>query len=722
MAGSVSCSSGTVRAVCSYGSWRYLMNGVERAAQELGSEHQTGAQRVTRKRLVDSLNSLNFRGDPVTVHLEHVRYGTLLFLRAYPQPCTGDILECTWAEPSPANIATSYTVRNFMVDRGLDLLIVDAQIKEMTDSGITFLLPEECRGHRLRRAKRYASEGVRVTLMQDAATCSGILDDFTTDSFRVIVSIQPPQTFEWINEKAPLYTVFSDGSTVLFTRECRITRQTESKYERVLVLEPLYGEDPKPRQDRLNSEGHLLVPRPGVAFNHPLARKRMSLEVDEISPAWFSVTEYYESSALFAGLVLPQIELEVAPGFSLTCMAQVSRGEVREVDGEKTVKWWIVVLDMGIEDQGKLFALLQRAQGSTSHVNGKVDLEDLLAFFFDAGFVYPKKYAALHTHKEQFRETYKKLYLENPAIARHFIQMDKGVIQGHLSMVRFYENTWMLHHHAAIGQNGAGLRVLNQARDYVNDYRCLHSSHLDYLICYFRPNNKFPNRVFGGFSRALSNPKHCSIDAFAYLDFHFKSHSREEEENSWRLDPAKPEDLEELSNFYEYASGGLMVKALNLGPDTRDANTLNGEYEKLGFRRETHLFALKKDGALKAFALAVVSDTGFNLSNLTNCVHVFVIDGEDLPADVLYRHLALLSPHYMEDEIPLLLYPLSYAENQSIPYEKVYNLWAFDTKYVGSFYEYMDRMLSGKRGAERDRKAIRGIVRLLEPPPAAPSA
>jgi hypothetical protein len=125
---------------------------------------------------------------------------------------------------------------------------------------------------------------------------------------------------------------------------------------------------------------------------------------------------------------------------------------------------------------------------------------------------------------------------------------------------------------------------------------------------------------------------------------------------------------------------------------------------------------------LKALALAVVSDTGFNLSNLTNCVHVFVIDGEDLPADVLYRYLAPLSPHYMEDEIPLLLYPLSYADNQSIPYEKVYDLWAFDTKCVGSFYKYMDRMLSGKRGAERDRKAIRGIVRLLEPPQAAPPA
>ncbi len=83
---------------------------------------------------------------------------------------------------------------------------------------------------------------------------------------------------------------------------------------------------------------------------------------------------------------------------------------------------------------------------------------------------------------------------------------------------------------------------------------------------------------------------------------------------------------------------------------------------------------LKKDGKLKAVVLAMVSDTGLNLSNLTNCVHVFVMDGEDLQVSALYRHLSLLSPHYTEDEIPVLLYPLSYVENQSISYEKVYDL------------------------------------------------
>jgi hypothetical protein len=687
------------------------MNEVERADQELGSEHQAGAQRISKKRLVDSLNCLNFHEDPIIVHLEHARFGNPLFLRAYPQPCSGDELHCLWAEPCAANIVTSYTAKNFMIDRGLDLFIVDPQSSEMSDTGITFVLPEECRGLRLRRARRYASEGVQVSLMQDGATFSGILDDFTTHSFRVLVSIQPPQTFEWINEKAPLYAVFSAGSTVAYTGECRIIRQSESKRERALVLEPLYG---KPRRDRLSADGYTLVPRWSVAFDHPLARKRVSLEVEEVSTCWFSVIENYESAVLFPGLVIPRVEIEIAPGFSLTCRAQVSSGDVQEGDGQQTVKWSVVVLDMSIEDQGRLFALLQRAQHQKSHVCGKVDLDDLLTFFFDTGFVYPKKYATLHMYKERFRETYKKLYLANPAITRHFIQLDKGVIQAHLSMIRFYENTWLIHHHAATGQNGAGLRVLNQVRDYVTDYRGLYSSHMDYLTCYFRPNNRFPNRVFGGFARALSNPRQCSVDSFAYLNFCFAGHEGGwEGDQGCRLDVATAGDLAEFSAFYDYVSGGLIVKALDLGPDMRDTGTLNDEYEKLGFKREKHLFSLYKDGQLKALVLALVSDTGLNLSNLTNCVHVFIMDGDDLPVDVLYRHLALLSPHYAEDEIPVLLHPLSYVENQSIPYEKVYNLWAFDTRYAESFYQYMDRLVNGKKGVDRDGNAIQGIVRPL---------
>ena len=194
----------------------------------------------------------------------------------------------------------------------------------------------------------------------------------------------------------------------------------------------------------------------------------------------------------------------------------------------------------------------------------------------------------------------------------------------------------------------------------------------------------------------LGNPKWCSVDAFACLGFRFGDGPSVKSDCGWTLDVATAEDVSELVSFYECSSGGLAMKALDIEQETTETNTIDGEFAKLGLKREKALFSLKKGASLKAVLLAVVSDIGLNMSGLTNCVHLLVTDPEELTTDVLYRHLDLLSPHYSESEIPILMYPASFAEDRSIPYEKIYNLWAFDTRHTGRFYEYMGRILRKK--------------------------
>jgi hypothetical protein len=672
------------------------MSGMEKSAGDQEKGELTAAQRVPKRRLVDALNHVNFLRDSIIMNLEHVRYGSSLSLRAYPQPCTDSELQCLWVEPPPVNLSMSYVFRNLMVDRGLDLLVTGAEAAEMTEAGIRVRLPDECRALQPRKARRYKCSGVQATLMQDGASFTGVLEEFTALSFRVLVSAEPPRTFDWIDEETPVYVVLSDAKEMLYSGQCRIIRHTETRRRRVIVLEPLRRETAKLSRDRASSTGLALTPQPSIAFSHPLTGKKANLEVEDLSPCWLSTTEYYDSSMLFPGLIIPVIELETMPGFSVRCRGQVGPGHVHENHGEKTVKWIIAVLDMGIEDQGRLFACLQKATQERSYLYGDVDLDDLLAFFFDTGFVYPKKYAALQSYKEQFKETYRKIYLENPVIARHFIEVDKGSIHGHLSMIRFYENTWIMHHHASRGQNKGGLAVLGQARDYVSDYKHFSSSHMDYLICYFRPNNKFPSRMFGGFAKTLGNPKWCSVDAFACFSFQFRGGPFGERDDDWSLGVAGAEELSELVTSYESSSGGLAMKALDIEPETAETHTIDAEYAKLGLKREKTLFALKKDAKLKAVFMVVVSDVGLNMSNLTNCVHVFVTDPEDLASETLYSHLDLLSPHYSEAEVPVLLYPAAFAEDRSIPYDKIYNLWAFDTRHTSRFYEFMGRILKKK--------------------------
>lgn len=92
------------------------------------------------------------------------------------------------------------------------------------------------------------------------------------------------------------------------------------------------------------------------------------------------------------------------------------------------VKCGLVILEMDIQDHVKLLAFMQQVKDSKLYICAEVDMDALWNFFFETGFIYPEKYAFIQTNKEEIKETYRKLYTQNPNIARHFIYQDKGVI------------------------------------------------------------------------------------------------------------------------------------------------------------------------------------------------------------------------------------------------------------------------------------------------------
>ncbi|HKK11403.1 MAG TPA: hypothetical protein VJ945_01120, partial [Flavobacteriaceae bacterium] len=298
------------------------------------------------------------------------------------------------------------------------------------------------------------------------------------------------------------------------------------------------------------------------------------------------------------------------------------------------------------------------------------------------------KYVFLEANKEKIKLIYKKLYSQDQKIARHFIYQEKGRIQGHVAMVRFYENAWLIHHHAARkpGIQKSGIAVLDQIGRFSNASHSLYSLHMDYLFCYFRPENKFPNRVFGGVAKEIKNPKASSLNTFAY--FHYKKGSNRELHfpEPWKLIKAESEDLIELEKYYEHKSGGLMLDALDMKSVMMDCDDLSKEYQKLGFKKEKYLFSLKDNVHLKAIFMANISDVGLNMSDLTNCIKVFVLDSNGLSKDILYLTLSFLSAKYDQDEIPVLIYPVSYTEIQSIAYEKLYRFWVLNTQYGDQYF------------------------------------
>ena len=660
----------------------------------LNSQIKEG-KKVNKKHLINTLNYINFKNGTILINFKHLKYNTIISLQVKPQPCLESSLECLWIEPAGLKQKlSSYEFLNFLLTDGLKLILAKADLKEITGEGISLNLPEICYELSHRKVRRHLCEGTQVDFIQNSVIFYGFLLNFSAVSFCIEVSTEPSQPFHWVNPDEIVYIIFRNKQEILYSGECRILRQTYGKKKRIFVLEPVNNQIHRFKPKEFQSSRHKLLPSPNIIFMHPFTQKLINLKAEDLSASGFSVEEYLCNSVLLPGMIIPELYIEFAHDFKIGCNAQVVYKDVYVTNNEKTrVNCGMEILDMDIREQVRLSSLLHQATDRNSYVCNRVDLDALWKFFFEAGFVYPKKYTFMHANKENFKETYQRLYMQNPNIARHFIYQDKGTIQAHISIIRFYEDTWLIHHHAASREdhNRVGLIVLKQVERYINDFHRLYSTHMNFVGCYFRPDNRFPNRVFGGCAGEINNPKACSIDSFAYFCFP-RTCTQPDLSEAMALTKTQPEDLLELESFYEYESGGLMLHALDLEPDMIDNDNLSKEYHRLGFKRERILFSLKENDILKAVIMVNVSDIGLNMSSLTNCIHVIILDAKDLPINTIYICLSMLSKYYEQDEIPVLLYPISYAQSQSVPYEKIYNLWITNMQYIDLYFKYMDNL------------------------------
>ena len=672
----------------------------ETGTEEEGAER---GKRISKSHLVNRLNYINFQDQTVLVNLRHVSYDNTVFLRARPLPCAGERLDCVWAEiPSLNQLLKSYRVEYLLIPDGKKYLLVNSEVTNLNEEGISLILPVTCREFHARKIKRHPVEGVEAELMQHGALFQGELVDFTPESLRATGSSDSPATLQWINPETRLNLRMSRGKFVLYSGAVEILSQSSTGKSRSFVLRQVHGNIQRFKSKRYRNTRQQLMPSPNIVFEHPLSEKRVNLKLSDLSGTGFSVEESEGDSVLMTGMIIPNLKISFAQGMSVKCTAQVVFRNIIGSDAEeKTARCGVAILDMDIRDHVKLLSILHQMVNKKSYVCTELDMDDLWDFFFETGFIYPDKYAHFQANKEHIKKTYAKLYDENPHIARHFIYLDRGAILGHMAMVRFYQNSWLIHHHAArkAVTMKAGLAVLDQVSHYLNELENFYFAHLRFVYCYYRPDNKFPSRVFGGFARQHQDPGACSLDQFAYSHYQEAGVGQRALPEAWELTVSSQFDIAELCSFYRYASGGLMTEAFDLEPGLAEQDELAKEYRKLGFRKEKFYYSLRKEGSLKAFLLVNCTDAGFNMADLTNCVTVMILD-DDVPAELVELSLEQVCLHYEGHEMPVLTYPFSYVEKHSIPHDKIYLLWILNLQYSDDYLQYCDTLFASRRGPD----------------------
>ena len=74
-----------------------------------------------------------------------------------------------------------------------------------------------------------------------------------------------------------------------------------------------------------------------------------------------------------------------------------------------------------------------------------------------------------------------------------------------------------------------------------------------------------------------------------------------------------------------------MLEGLDLGRNADQLDLLtNIEYQEAGFQRARELFSLKNNDELIALFIVNLSDLGMNMSDLTNCVQIMVLEPDML--------------------------------------------------------------------------------------------
>jgi hypothetical protein len=579
---------------------------------------------------------------------------------------------------------------------------VAAVAGEINPGGLSIRIPENGYIVGYRQVSRYPCHDIAAHISQNGFSAEGTLVDFSPLGFRIQVTPDPEDFFRKYNPEFSANLILQNDTRTLFSEPCALVRRARDSGFNDIVLCPQHDRIQRFKRRDIRNLRQCLLPSPTISFRHPFHGRKVRLKVTDISTSGFSVQEYTPRSVLVPGMIIPDLTIHFPGNLRMPCQAQVI---YRAGTDENEVRCGITILDMDVDTYSRFSDIMINAMEPNAQVANDVDLEDLWEFFFDAGFIYPKKYKHIQGRREAFRETYRKLYTESTEVAKHFTYQRHGRIEGHISMVRVYEKTWMIHHHAARRKSGlqVGLRVLKQIMVFLNDMHRLPSTHMDYALCCYRPGSRFPDRAFGAFARLLDDPRACSVDLFSYLPFPRMSVEKPLGEG-WELKEASPHDLWELKRFYMFTSKGLMLDAMNLEEKASLGESIEEVFHRLGFRRTIRVHALTHKDHMKAVLIINQSDVGFNLSELLNSITVLVTEPETLPWEALSTAISRLSVLYKDlAMVPVLIYPKAFAESKGVSIDRDYQLWILHVDFGSEYIKYIQNSLKVNFSEDNDR-------------------
>ena len=637
-------------------------------------------------KLINKLNYINFNDGHIFFLLNQRITKTQVMIKASPQLCgKGDLISLL--APSDAVIdLKNYELNHLIIDDGFSTIISPVQAISLEKNIIKVALPEISQIKSLRKNRRYSCEDITCKIVQGDFMVRGRLLDFSTGGLGVILGENA--SIHGFDETKPALLSMNHDDQPIFSGMCLCVRNRFDAYDSKLVFAPLHQQYSLfPKRDIRNIRQQIGNAF-SISFHHPFFKSPVERDIFDISLAGFSIKDTLDEDVLLPGMFLPELSIIYAGILRMKCSAQVV---YREMEKETSiVKYGLAVVDMDLQAYTHLSQVLGVSNNTHARFSTTVEMDALWEFFFDTGFINAEKFENIRSHRNEFKETYRKLYRDNPEIARHILYKKNGKIYSHVAMIHAYEPSWLIHHFAARNMDNRqhGMMFLKHVIQYLGPFQRMQSATMMHYMTYYQAKNDIVERLFDNFNQHVNDSKKCSVDAFSHIQFHKKNAARKLPDE-WQVRECTLRDLSLLKDFYEEVSGGLLLSALGLD---LPADSLKKSFAQAGFKREYRTHCLCHQDKPLAFFIVNQSDIKLNLSDLINGIKIIIVEPDILSWAMLAATVNRLGVFFQEDIIPLLIYPSYFLPLQNIPMEKEYSLWILHAKAGDEWLSYMNRL------------------------------
>jgi hypothetical protein len=376
---------------------------------------------------------------------------------------------------------------------------------------------------------------------------------------------------------------------------------------------------------------HRLRPAPGnlveVEMQSPFDSGPLRVPVLDVNSSGVSFAVDRRANVIPVGTVIEPLTLHFPDGRETAV-----RGRVRSLAPTANLPGAAATLRCGVEfeslpDEAKTFLaddVVRSARPSLANTQG-VEFSSLWAFLRETGFLYPEKLDELASLMPEIEHTFACL-LNSPQnqLLKTIVCRRNDELLGHISTLKLYRKTWLIQHLASRRQVEAmfAAEVLNLGLiEYLEQI-----PQLEWCRVYFRPNNRWPARVFGTFAKRLNEPSLSDLRHYNYCagptqggitpvcrDLH--------------LMPAGQAHLEEIQRHFIANGRVIALQADDLSLDRLMLGELNGIYGTVGLERRREIIVAERGSSFEGFALLEISSPGLNLSELTNHFTVHLANG-----------------------------------------------------------------------------------------------